>query len=89
MNWGWDRVLDLNLKGVFYLTRACLPYMKQDPASKDVYDPSRIINVGSVVGLMPQDAPTHAYDVSKAGVHHLTKKVSCKGGGSSISPASS
>lgn len=36
----------------------------------------RIINVGSVVGLMPQDAPTHAYDVSKAGVHHLTKKLS-------------
>jgi NAD(P)-dependent dehydrogenase (short-subunit alcohol dehydrogenase family) len=25
MNWGWDKVLDLNLKGVFYLSRACLP----------------------------------------------------------------
>lgn len=76
MNWGWDRVLDLNLKGVFYLTRACLPYMKQDPESMDRFDPSRIINIGSVVGLLPQDAPTHAYDVSKAGVHHLTKKLS-------------
>jgi NAD(P)-dependent dehydrogenase (short-subunit alcohol dehydrogenase family) len=38
-------------------------------------DPGRIINVGSVTGLMPQDAPTHAYDVSKAAVHHLTKKL--------------
>ncbi|GMH97213.1 hypothetical protein TrVE_jg6300 [Triparma verrucosa] len=73
MNWGWDRVLDLNLKGVFYLTRACLPYMKRESLAED---PSRIINIGSVVGMIPQSAPTHAYDVSKAGVHHLTKKLS-------------
>ncbi|GMH67091.1 hypothetical protein TrRE_jg3191 [Triparma retinervis] len=76
MNWGWDKVLDLNLKGVFYLSRSCLPYMKQEGETMDRFDPSRIINIGSVVGLMPQDAPTHAYDVSKAGVHHLTKKLS-------------
>ena len=28
-------------------------------------DPGRIINVGSVAGFMPQDAPTYAYGVSK------------------------
>ncbi len=38
-------------------------------------NPSRIINVGSVVGMVPQAAPTHAYDVSKAAVHQLTKKL--------------
>lgn len=37
-------------------------------------DPARIVNIGSVVGLIPQDAPTHAYDASKAAVHQLTKK---------------
>jgi NAD(P)-dependent dehydrogenase (short-subunit alcohol dehydrogenase family) len=37
-------------------------------------DPGRIINIGSVTGILPQDAPTHAYDVSKAAVHHLTRK---------------
>lgn len=37
-------------------------------------DPGRIINIGSVAGFLPQAAPTHVYDVSKAAVHHLTKK---------------
>ena len=38
-------------------------------------DPGRIINIGSVVGMVPQNSPTHAYDVSKAAVHHLTRKL--------------
>ena len=37
-------------------------------------NPARVINIGSVVGMVPQGAPTHAYDVSKAAVHQLTKK---------------
>lgn len=40
--------------------------------------PSRIINVGSVVGMVSQEAPTHAYDASKAAVHSLTKKLSAE-----------
>lgn len=38
-------------------------------------DPARVINVGSIVGMIPQAAPTHAYDVSKAAVHQLTRKL--------------
>lgn len=72
-NWGWDKVLDLNVKGMFYLTNACLP-MLQATAHPD--DPARIVNIGSVVGLVPQAAPTHAYDASKAAVHQLTRKFS-------------
>mmetsp|Transcript_17084 Transcript_17084/g.42679 ORF Transcript_17084/g.42679 Transcript_17084/m.42679 type:complete len:286 (+) Transcript_17084:80-937(+) len=71
-NWGFDKVLDLNVKGVFYLTRACLPMLEKGATPEN---PSRIINVGSVVGMVPQAAPTHAYDVSKAAVHQLTKKL--------------
>lgn len=71
-NWGWDKVMDLNVKGLFYLTRACRPLL-QSAATKE--DPARIVNIGSVAGLTPQAAPTHAYDVSKAAVHHLTKKL--------------
>ena len=37
-------------------------------------DPSRVINIGSIVGFVSQEAPTYAYDVSKAAVHQLTKK---------------
>jgi len=70
-NWGFDKVFDLNVKGIFYLTRACLPLLEKGATPED---PSRIINIGSVVGMMPQEAPTHAYDASKAAVHNLTKK---------------
>jgi NAD(P)-dependent dehydrogenase (short-subunit alcohol dehydrogenase family) len=69
--WGFDKVLDLNVKGMFYLTRACIPLLEQH-ATRD--DPARIINIGSVAGILPQEAPTHAYDISKAAVHHLTRK---------------
>mmetsp|Transcript_28482 Transcript_28482/g.77125 ORF Transcript_28482/g.77125 Transcript_28482/m.77125 type:complete len:286 (-) Transcript_28482:444-1301(-) len=72
-NWGFDKVLDLNVKGVFYLTRACLPLLQKGATPEN---PSRVINVGSVVGIVPQAAPTHAYDASKAAVHSLTKKLS-------------
>ena len=44
--------------------------------SGTIEDPSRVINIGSVVGFVPQAAPTHAYDVSKAAVHQLTRKMS-------------
>lgn len=70
-NWGFDKVFDLNVKGIFYLTRACIPLLENGATPED---PARIINIGSVVGIMPQEAPTHAYDASKAAVHNLTKK---------------
>lgn len=81
MNWGWDRVLDVNVKAPFYLTLAMRPFLSrasgQPPTSTDQVsaDPARVINVGSIAGLLPQDVPTHAYDVSKAALHHLTKKL--------------
>ncbi len=61
-----------NVKGIFYLTRACIPLLENAATPED---PARVINVGSIVGLIPQAAPTHAYDVSKAAVHQLTKKL--------------
>jgi NAD(P)-dependent dehydrogenase (short-subunit alcohol dehydrogenase family) len=74
-NWGWDKVLDLNVKGIFYLTRACLPLLTDRNPKCDARNPSRVITIGSVAGITPQGAPTHAYDVSKAAVHHLTRKL--------------
>ena len=76
-NWGWDKVMDLNVKGMFYLTRECIPLLERSKASEGggSVDPGRIINIGSIAGIVPQGAPTHAYDTSKAAVHHLTKKL--------------
>ena len=72
LNWGWDKVLDLNVKAPFYLTRALLPSLRR-AATPD--DPGRVVMIGSVVGVTPQDFPTHAYDASKAALHSLTRKL--------------
>ena len=74
-NWGWDRVLDLNVKGMFYLSRECVPLLERKDKSLGAEDPGRIINIGSIAGIISQEAPTHAYDVSKAAAHHLIKKM--------------
>jgi NAD(P)-dependent dehydrogenase (short-subunit alcohol dehydrogenase family) len=79
-NWGapfeeypdtaFDKVFALNLKGVFHLTRACMPLLEK--ASKPG-DPARVINIGSIDGLQAPMLETYAYSSSKAAVHHLTR----------------
>jgi NAD(P)-dependent dehydrogenase (short-subunit alcohol dehydrogenase family) len=66
----WDKVLDLNLKGPFFLTRAMLPLLEAGAAPGD---PARVVNVGSIDGLRVPPWPTYAYSASKAGLHHLTR----------------
>ncbi len=66
----WDKVLDLNLKAPFFLTRAFLPLLE---AAGTDDDPARVVNVGSIDGLHAPSLPTYSYSASKAGVHHLTR----------------
>ncbi len=66
----WDKVMDINVKGPFFLTQALLPLLE---ASASAEDPARIINVGSVDGLNVNRLPTFSYGPSKAAVHHLTR----------------
>ena len=67
---GWDKIMDINVKGPFFLTQALLPLL--EAASSDS-DPARIINVGSVDGINVNRLPTFSYGPSKAAVHHLTR----------------
>jgi NAD(P)-dependent dehydrogenase (short-subunit alcohol dehydrogenase family) len=66
----WDKVIDLNLKSPFFLTRAFLPLLEA-AATDD--DPARVINIGSIDGLRVPALPTYSYSSSKAAVHMLTK----------------
>lgn len=66
----WDKVLDLNLKSPFFLTRAFLPLLE---AGGTQDNPARVINIGSIDGLRVPSLPTYAYSASKAGLHHLTR----------------
>jgi NAD(P)-dependent dehydrogenase (short-subunit alcohol dehydrogenase family) len=68
----WDRVLSLNVKGVFHLTRELVPALK---AASDPGDPSRVINIGSIDGLHTPEFETYSYSASKAAVHHLTRTL--------------
>jgi NAD(P)-dependent dehydrogenase (short-subunit alcohol dehydrogenase family) len=66
----WDKVLDLNLKSPFFLTRAFLPLL-EEAGTHD--DPARIINIGSIDGLHVPPMNTYSYSSSKAALHHLTR----------------
>jgi NAD(P)-dependent dehydrogenase (short-subunit alcohol dehydrogenase family) len=66
----WDKVLDLNLKSPFFLTRAFLPLL-EEAGTQD--DPARIVNVGSIDGLHVPPMSTYSYSASKAALHHLTR----------------
>jgi len=68
----WDKVLAVNLKGVFHLTRFLLPLLE---AAASEEDPARVVVIGSVEGLKPSHYETYAYGASKAGVHHLTRQL--------------
>jgi NAD(P)-dependent dehydrogenase (short-subunit alcohol dehydrogenase family) len=67
---GWDKVLDLNLKAPFFVTRAFLPLLE---AAGTADDPARVINVGSIDGLRVPEFSTYSYSSSKAGLHQLTR----------------
>lgn len=67
---GWDKVMDTNVKGVFFLTQALLAQLK---AAGSAEDPSRVINIGSIDGIRTPEMPNFSYSPSKAAVHHMTK----------------
>ena len=68
----WERVLALNVKGVFHLTRFLLPLLR---AAGTAEDPARVINLGSIDGLHVPAMETYSYSASKAAVHHLTRHL--------------
>ncbi|WP_187968259.1 SDR family oxidoreductase [Aquibium microcysteis] len=68
----WSRVLDVNVTGLFHLTRDLLPLLE---AAGTHEDPARIINLGSVMGTQPIADGAYSYTASKAAVHHLTKTL--------------
>jgi 2-deoxy-D-gluconate 3-dehydrogenase len=67
---GWDKVMDTNVKGVFFLTQKLLPLLRNSGTSDD---PSRVINIGSIDGIKTGLFDAFSYGPSKAALHHLTR----------------
>ena len=68
----FERVLALNVKGVFHLTRELLPLLE---AAGTPEEPARVINIGSIDGIHVPMMETYAYSASKAAVHQLTRHL--------------
>ena len=68
----WDRVLDINVKGVFHLTKFLVPLLQ---AAGNPDDPARVINIGSIDGIHVPILETYSYSSSKAAVHQLTRHL--------------
>ncbi|XVX21075.1 SDR family oxidoreductase [Actinomycetota bacterium] len=78
---GWDRVLGLNVTGVFLVTQALLPKLR---AAASTEDPARVVNIGSVDGIGVPEMESYAYSASKAGVHQLTRHLASRLAGEHI-----
>jgi len=61
----WDTMIDTNIKGLLYVTRALLPHLKERPTA-------HIINLGSVAGKTAYPGG-NVYCATKAAVHSLTE----------------
>ena len=71
----WDRVMDLNVKGLFFLTQALHPLMK---AAATFERPGKVINIASIDGIKINPWQTYAYQASKAAVIHLTRRLAAE-----------
>ncbi|NGP86719.1 SDR family oxidoreductase [Fodinibius halophilus] len=82
----WEQMIEVNISGVFYLTRSLMPLMKDKKTS------SHIINIGSILGTMGNPEMS-AYCATKFGINGFSEalfkelryegiKVSCVNPGS-------
>ncbi|RMZ68620.1 Rhamnolipids biosynthesis 3-oxoacyl-[acyl-carrier- ] reductase [Pyrenophora seminiperda CCB06] len=82
---GWDRVMDLNVKGVFFTIQKFAPLLAKSASQED---PSRVIVTGSVAGVAAASARdetgTYSYAASKAAVLHLVRNLAVELGPRSI-----
>ena len=68
----FERVLSLNVKGVFHLTNFLVPLLEKAGSQEE---PARVINIGSIDGIGVPALETYAYSASKAAVHQLTRHL--------------
>ncbi|KAH6566377.1 hypothetical protein BASA50_008252 [Batrachochytrium salamandrivorans] len=76
---GWDQLMAVNVKAVFYLTASLVPLLKA--GANGNLEPSRVINISSIAGtassaqgpLSRPNSGTWSYAASKAAVNQLTR----------------
>jgi NAD(P)-dependent dehydrogenase (short-subunit alcohol dehydrogenase family) len=66
----WDKVFSVNVSGLFHFTQSLLPLLEINATTEN---PSKILNIGSVMGSTPYGDGAYSYSASKSAVHHLTR----------------
>lgn len=69
---GWDKVMNINLKSVFFLTQRLTPLLRKGASAEQ---PAKVINIASIDGIYVTDMETYSYVASKAGLIHLTRRL--------------
>ncbi len=69
---GWDKVVDLNMKAPFFLTQALIGSLRAAARTRV----AKVINIVSIDGISVNQWETYSYAASKAGLIHLTKRMS-------------
>lgn len=69
---GWDKVMDLNVKSLFFLSQKLAPLLRNAATPEQ---PAKIINIASIDGIYVTDNETYSYVASKAAVIHLTRRM--------------
>ncbi len=67
---GWDKVMDINVKGPFFLTQALAPMLAKNATADNT---SSIINIGSIAGILGNALDNFSYAVSKSSIHQMTR----------------
>jgi len=77
---GWDNLMAVNVKSIFYMTAGLADYLSKDA---DAYSPGRVVNISSIQAISPHTesdlsgpgSGTWSYATSKAAVNHLTSTL--------------
>ena len=72
---GWDKVMNLNVKTPFFLTKALAPSLR---AAASAERPAKVINIASIDGIFVNPLETYSYAASKSGLIHLTRRMAAK-----------
>lgn len=72
---GWDKVMNLNVKTPFFLTKALAPLLR---AAASPSRPAKVINIASIDGIFVNPLETYSYAASKSGLIHLTRRLAVR-----------
>ena len=72
---GWDKVMNLNVKSLFFLTKALHKPLR---AAASAEQPAKVINIASIDGIFVNPMETYSYAASKAAVIHLTRRMATR-----------